>query len=115
MSKPQDTSQRIYPTHMNEALFFWQMRQESVIDAIREVCREFVELHNTIPDLIFVNASLLKQFDKEIAAQPGVKQLCIDHQDVIWFYSSLAAQRALPHAQYIIAAHTQMPGCSCSL
>jgi hypothetical protein len=115
VSKEHSSSQRIYPTHLSEALFFWEMRQESVIAAIREVCRQFVLTYERLPDLIFVNSALIKQFDKEIAAQPGIKQLCIESEDVIWFYSSAVAQRALPHAEYIVIAHTEMPGCSCSL
>ena len=113
MSKQQERGQRIYPKHPSEALFFWQMRQESILDAITEVSREFYDKHNTLPNLIFVNSLLMKHVDKEVEKRP--KQLCIPTEDIIWFYSSPTAQRLLPECQYIIAAHTDMPGKSCSL
>lgn len=110
MSKQQN---KIYPTHTNEALLFWTIRQQSILNIIDDVCCEFFQKYETLPDLVFVNCGLMKQLDKEVAC--GGKQLCVDFQDIIWFYSSQTAQRVLPHAQYVVVAHTQMPGKSCTL
>jgi hypothetical protein len=114
VSKSQDTGQRVYPTHMAEALFFWQMRQESLLDTIKDLCLQYYKQYNEMPDLICINHRLLKQFDKEIMSTTA-KQLCVDIRDIIWFYCTPKSENILAHAQFVMVSHTQIPGKVCSI
>lgn len=109
------SAQRIYPTHTNEALFFWQMRQESVIEAIQELCAQYCRQYNRLPDLVFVNTFLIDKFDKEVAEANGRKTMCIEPEDVIWFYCSPEHAQVLLEAQFIVVAHSQLSGATCSI
>lgn len=108
------TSQRIYPLHANEALFFWQMRQESVVDAIREVCREYVYKYNMIPDLVFVNQCLADRLESELNKKE-LPPLCVKFSDIIYFYCGPKHQDRLADAQFIVVSSTSDWSKVCSM
>lgn len=104
------------PVHIGELRTFITLEKGSILDTINEVCETFRKKYGFNPNMVFVNAALLRQFDKEVATVRRKPLLCVHYDDIVWFHCPTWHANALPDAQWIVVTHTQLgKGDACSL